>query len=60
VADWDRANRLGELSIGISLGLHQHVPGESVEQSVAEADARMYMQKQRFHAQGAPETAPTS
>jgi diguanylate cyclase (GGDEF)-like protein len=46
VAEWDRANRLGNFSIGISLGLHQHVPGETVEQAVAEADARMYADKQ--------------
>jgi len=60
VADWDRANRLGELSIGISLGLHQHVPGESVEQSVAEADARMYADKQVPRNKGAvATTTPT-
>ena len=46
VAEWDRANRLGDFSIGISLGLHQHAPGETVEQAVAAADARMYADKQ--------------
>jgi diguanylate cyclase (GGDEF)-like protein len=46
VTEWDRANRLGDFSIGISLGLHQHVPGETAEQAVAEADARMYADKQ--------------
>jgi diguanylate cyclase (GGDEF)-like protein len=46
VAEWDRANRLGDFSIGISLGLHQHVSGETVEQAVGEADARMYADKQ--------------
>jgi diguanylate cyclase (GGDEF)-like protein len=47
VAEWDRANRLGDFSIGISVGLHQHVPGQSAEQAVAEADVRMYADKQR-------------
>jgi len=47
VAEWDRANRLGDFSIGISVGLYQHVPGQSAEQAVAEADVRMYADKQR-------------
>jgi diguanylate cyclase (GGDEF)-like protein len=46
VADWDRANRLGEFSIGVSMGLHQHVAGQSVEQAVSQADAHMYAEKQ--------------
>jgi diguanylate cyclase (GGDEF)-like protein len=49
VADWDRANRLGDFSIGISMGLHQHVAGQSVEQAVSQADARMYAEKQAAH-----------
>jgi len=47
VRDWDRLNRLGEFSVSISLGLHQHVPGQSPEQTVAQADTRMYEDKQR-------------
>lgn len=46
VEDWDRTNRLGEFAISVSLGLHQHVSGKSPEQAVAEADARMYEDKQ--------------
>jgi diguanylate cyclase (GGDEF)-like protein len=49
VAEWDRANRLGDFSIGVSLGLHQHVAGQSAEQAVSEADARMYAEKQAAH-----------
>jgi diguanylate cyclase (GGDEF)-like protein len=49
VGDWDRSNRLGDFSIGISLGLHQHVAGQSVEQAVSQADARMYAEKQAAH-----------
>jgi diguanylate cyclase (GGDEF)-like protein len=49
VGDWDRANRLGDFSIGVSLGLHQHVAGQSAEQAVSEADARMYAEKQAAH-----------
>lgn len=46
VADWDRLNRFGDFSISLSLGLHQHLPGQSPEQAVAEADAQMYEDKQ--------------
>jgi diguanylate cyclase (GGDEF)-like protein len=49
VREWDKANRIGDIAIGVSLGLHQHVPGQSVEQSVAVADARMYADKQAAH-----------
>ena len=47
VGEWERASRIGNVSIGVSMGLHQHVPGQTVEQSVAEADARMYADKRR-------------
>lgn len=46
VAEWDRTNRVGDLSISISLGLYQHVTGQSGEQDIAEVDARMYASKQ--------------
>ncbi len=45
VGEWDRTSRVGNVSIGVSMGLHQHVPGQTVEQSVAEADTRMYADK---------------
>ena len=46
MAEWDRMSRLGDVAISLSLGLYHHVPGESAEQAVAEADARMYAEKQ--------------
>ncbi len=49
VSEWDRANRIGDISVGVSMGLHKHVPGQTVEQSVAEADARMYAAKKAKH-----------
>jgi diguanylate cyclase (GGDEF)-like protein len=45
VADWDRTNRVGDLPVSVSLGLFLHVNGQSPEQDVAEADARMYAEK---------------
>jgi len=58
VAEWDRANHIGDFSIGVSMGLHQHAPGETVEQAVAQADARMYAAKAAAHEKGAPATTP--
>ena len=46
VAEWDRANRLGDLRISVSLGLYLHVAGQTADMDVAEADARMYADKQ--------------
>ncbi len=63
VAEWDRLNRLGDFSISVSLGLHQHIPGETPEQAVGQADARMYEDKQARQSKGmlAPPThAPSS
>ncbi|MFB3921060.1 MAG: GGDEF domain-containing protein [Terriglobia bacterium] len=45
VAEWDRTSRVGNLPIGLSMGLHQHVTGQTAEQCVAEADTRMYAEK---------------
>lgn len=53
IAEWDRTNRIGNYSIGISMGLHQHAPGQTVEQAVSEADTRMYAEKQAAHHKGA-------
>ncbi len=50
VAEWDRANRIGDLPVSVSLGLYLHAAGQSAEQDVAEADARMYAEKQAFRA----------
>jgi diguanylate cyclase (GGDEF)-like protein len=45
VGDWDRANRIGDIPVSISTGLHMHVPGETAEQAIAMADERMYEDK---------------
>ena len=57
VGEWDRSSRIGNLSIGVSMGLHQHQAGQTVEQSVAEADTRMYAEK-RAKGAIAPSPAP--
>ena len=54
VEEWDRHHRVGDFPITVSLGGYHHVVGQSAEQDVAEADARMYAEKQRQHAQGGP------
>lgn len=46
VEEWNRNNRIGDVPMGLSLGLHMHVTGQSAEQLVAEADARMYADKE--------------
>jgi diguanylate cyclase (GGDEF)-like protein len=46
VEEWNGNNRIGEVPMGLSLGLYMHVTGQSAEQLVAEADARMYAEKQ--------------
>jgi len=46
VEEWDRSNRVGDLPISVSLGLYLHVTGQSPDKDVAEADARMYAEKQ--------------
>jgi diguanylate cyclase (GGDEF)-like protein len=46
VAEWDRSNRVGDFPISVSLGLYLHVAGQSPDKDVAEADARMYAEKQ--------------
>lgn len=62
VEEWNRNNRIGEVPMGLSLGLHMHISGQSAEQLVAEADARMYAEKlasknKASVAGGAPSTA---
>ena len=46
VAEWDHTNRVGDLPISVSLGLYLHVTGQTADKDVAEADARMYADKQ--------------
>ena len=54
VDDWNRESRLENLRITVSLGVYLHVTGQSADQDVAEADTRMYAEKQAFRNQ--PET----
>ncbi len=49
VAEWDRANRIGEIPVTISIGLHLHVTGQTVEEAVAAVDMRMYAEKLKAH-----------
>ena len=58
VQEWDRVNRVGDVPISFSMGLYLHVPGQTVEQDVAEVDARMYADKQAQHQHVAPREAP--
>lgn len=46
VLEWDYGNRVGDLPISVSLGVHMHVTGQTAEKDVAEADARMYAEEQ--------------
>jgi diguanylate cyclase (GGDEF)-like protein len=57
VSEWDRTNRLGDLPISVSLGLYLHVNGQTGDTDVAEADARMYAEKQA--GKRSPITNPT-
>lgn len=45
VEEWNRDSRLENLSVAISMGFQIHVPGQSPEQALAAADARMYAEK---------------
>jgi len=46
VAEWDKSNRVGDLPVSVSLGLYLHITGQTADKDVAEADARMYAEKQ--------------
>ncbi len=45
-AEWDSTNRVGNVPISISMGMYLHVAGQTAEQDISEADARMYLEKQ--------------
>jgi len=57
VTDWDRTNRVGDLPVSVSLGLYLHALGQTGEQDVAEADARMYAEKHTEKGAGAISSA---
>lgn len=46
VAEWDRTHRVGDVPISVSMGMYLHATGQTPEQDIAEADARMYLEKQ--------------
>jgi len=58
VAEWDRTNRIGDISISVSMGMHHHVAGQTVEQDIAAADARMYASKQATPPKSANNAVP--
>ncbi len=51
VAEWNRESRLDNMLISVSLGVYLHVAGRSPDEDIAEADARMYAEKQAFRNQ---------
>ena len=46
VAEWDRTSRVGDVPVSVSMGMYLHVTGQTSDQDIAEADARMYLEKQ--------------
>lgn len=58
VEEWDRVNRVGDVPISFSMGLYLHVANQTVEQDVAEVDARMYTDKQAQRPKPASNTTP--
>ena len=59
IGDLDQANHVERVNLSLCLGIFQHVPGHSVEQDVAEVDARMYSQKRGAPVR-VPEVEPTT
>ncbi len=60
VAEWNGASRLDNLQVTVSIGLYLHVAGQSPDQDVAEADARMYSEKQASRNKAELESSSTS
>lgn len=58
VAEWDHNSRVGDLPISLSLGLYLHVTGQTADKDVAEADARMYAEKQAIKRAAAIKATP--
>jgi len=52
MVEWDRTSRVGDVPVSLSLGLFLHANGQTGEQDIAEADARMYAAKQASKANG--------
>src|SRR3989441_377664 len=60
VAEWNGVSRLDNLQVTDSIGLYLHVAGQSPDQDVAEADARMYGDKQASRNKAELESSSTS
>ena len=60
VAEWNGESRLDNLQVTVSIGLYLHVAGQSPDQDVAEADARMYGDKQASRNKAELESSSTS
>src|SRR2546422_115356 len=60
VAEWNGVSRLDNLQVTVSIGLYLHVAGQSPDQDVAEADARMYGDKQASRNKAELESSSTS
>ena len=51
IVEWNRESRLDNMLIAMSSGVYLHGAGQSADQDVAEADARMYAEKQALRSQ---------
>jgi len=60
VVEWNGESRLDNLQVTVSIGLYLHVAGQSPDQDVAEADARMYGDKQASRNKAELESSSTS
>jgi len=60
VVEWNSESRLDNLQVTVSIGLYLHVAGQSPDQDVAEADARMYSEKQASRNKAELESSSTS
>ncbi len=60
VGEWNGESRLDNLQVTVSIGLYLHVAGQSPDQDVAEADARMYGDKQASRNKAELESSSTS
>ena len=45
---WRKNNRIGNITLRLSLGCHLHCAGDSADQALAATDSRMYGDKQRL------------
>ena len=43
--DWQQNNRIGDINLSLSVGIHLHRKGESADQTLAGADSNMYGEK---------------